>query len=110
MAHGIVDVSLHVAAGVAHAAISGEAPRPNEYVSVVPGARATTFALLAGFSVERELIDALALRLTMDVANASFSKVDTLTYASDGTRTGGSQSSRNLGLSLSPAVLLQFYF
>jgi hypothetical protein len=64
---------------------------------------------VGGLAVERELIQNLALRLSADLITGSLSSVDSAS-SSDGVTSHTKTSSRSLGIGISPALLIQFYF
>jgi hypothetical protein len=107
---GIVEVSLSFAAGVSRERAGGDAPQGTEVVyEVTPGSSATTFGGVAGLVVEKELLRGLALRLSTDVVGAGIGNVDHVDWA-DGVATHTPYTSGYIGMTLSPAILLQFYF
>jgi hypothetical protein len=64
---------------------------------------------VAGLAVERELIRGLAVRLSAEVLGANYGIVNHVDWL-DGVATYTTYTSGNLGLTLSPALQLQFYF
>jgi hypothetical protein len=112
VARSVVDVSLYAAVAFAHAQLGGDDPRPGEQVLQYPGTATNLFALFGGFSVERMLIDALALRLNADVAQVSYARQHVL--ASDSSSQNGLREAKvgttSAALLLRPAIFLEFYF
>ena len=107
---GIVDVSLYVAAGVSRERAGGDAPEGSETVyPIVPGSKATSVGAVGGLAVEKELLRGLAARITTDLLGASYGSVDQVQWL-DGVATPTTFTSGNVGLALSPALLVQFYF
>jgi hypothetical protein len=86
-------------------------PAQGELVSVVPGGRGNALSALGGIAVERELIDALALRLSADVVGVTLFKrtdirIDSTTQQQSTTERSGQAAT----LMLRPTIQLQFYF
>jgi hypothetical protein len=111
IARGVVDVSLYFAVGGAHAKSRGDVPTANESASLVPGGRSNVLAVVGGIAVERELIDSLALRLSADVVGASLSKSERVSIDSTTREPKTTEyNNTNVGLSVRPALQIQFYF
>lgn len=111
VARGVVDLSMYVAVGGAHSKTRGDVPAPGEVVAVIPGGRGNTLGAVAGIAVERELIDALALRLSADIVGVSLTKQsEEKVDSSTGEQTTTERSSQSAGLTLRPGIQIQFYF
>ena len=105
----IVDVSLFGSVGAGRSASSGDEPRENESVGLYPGSSINTLTFASGFAVERRLIDNLAVRLGATVLSASTSRAET-SRQEDGEKKSVVTPTQAVNLSLTPALLLFFYF
>jgi hypothetical protein len=72
--------------------------------------RARSLGLVAGLSAERELIQGLALRLTMRLARASVESDTTRGQDSLGVSLDTDTTSSNVALIAEPSLALYFYF
>jgi hypothetical protein len=111
-AQGIVDFSMFAAAFGSYQSVGGGPLRSGESVSGLPAPGDTTRSLgvLAGLAVERELIDGLALRLSVDTLSASISNDESVFVDSIGFEKRTDFGTRRAGLSLRPGLQLYFYF
>ncbi len=71
---------------------------------------ARSVGFVGGMTVERQLIEALALRLSLDLASLSFSRTTTETIDGLGVGTPTSFSARRFGVAVRPGLQLHFYF
>jgi hypothetical protein len=112
---GIVEVSFFATLGFRHEWIGGQRPTWGESfdgssgVPMLAGSKSNIFEALAGIAVERELMEALTLRLSTGVAGFAFSKSSVVSNTADETERT-ERSSSGLRLELSPAIELRFYF
>lgn len=107
-----VDVSAFAGFTLARVKVSGDAPRPDEDYSTLtsqPGSYAQVYGLSGGIAVERELIPALAVRLSAEVFAARWTKVHRIQIIDD-TPKGSDTQSRLFSLRFVPAIELRFYF
>lgn len=111
IAHGLVDVSIFAAGVISAQRIRQDSLRSSEsFVSYqyLPS-NTRTVGLVAGLTVERELVEALALRLSLDMASVSFSRATIETMNGIG-GSPASLSSRRFGIAIRPGLKLHFYF
>lgn len=110
---GIVNASVFLGAFAGYEAIDGDELGPEESVSLFeePGSKKRVIGLLGGLAVERRLVEALSLRLSLDLARASVVRTQSVErdYA-DGERLDRDLTARELTLSVRPALQLHFYF
>jgi hypothetical protein len=109
---GVVDLSLTFGAFIAHESIGGDALRPTESTGLFwrPGTTSRTVGLLAGIALERELVEALSLRLSLDVASATWSKFTYLDFDELDRRQERKEDEKQIRLSLRPGLAVHFYF
>ncbi len=111
VAKSVVELSLFAGVFAAHASYSGDDLRPGEsgYFSNLPGSNRSSLGALFGLAVERELIDDLALRLSLDVASARVSRWKQVQQNGD-ERTSVKLDERRVDVALGPALQIHFYF
>ena len=110
-ARGLVDVSLYSAAFGSYQASGGDRLRTGEVATSGPQrGKNRAVGLVGGLAVERELVDALALRLSLDMLTAAISSADTVHLDSFGVEQDSELVTRRVGLSLRPGLQLYFYF
>jgi hypothetical protein len=109
---GIAEVSLFGTVGATYWWIGG--PRPGEDESygsypTLPGTKSKAFEAVGGLTVERELIEALTLRLSTGVAALRVGDESEVVAAGEGVRRRN-RSFASLRLELAPVLELRFYF
>lgn len=109
---GPVEVSASLAGYGAMQHGGGDDLQGGESVEGVLIARGDTSAIgaVAGLSVERELIDALGLRLSMDVGSIGYSRGDTWQLDQSGNRLHERTNGVTASVNLRPSLILSFYF
>lgn len=107
---GVVDVSGYAAVLAGYHDISGDALEALGALSLLGGGDGYDLGLLAGIAVERELLDALALRLSMDLASARLSSDEAQYRGLAGDTQTTELGSARAALVLRPGLQLHFYF
>jgi hypothetical protein len=111
---GIVDASFYLGAFVGYTSVTGDELRSTESTLsfVAAGSKQRVIGLLAGMAVERELVEALALRLVMDLASASIVRAQTVEPAGyDGdVAVKRDLATKQVSLQVRPGLQLHFYF
>jgi hypothetical protein len=107
---GVVDVSAFAGAFAAYHHVDGIHGGDGGLAGLSAAINSRVVGLLAGVAVERELVDALGLRLALDLATASFSRDQWLTINTAGEEGTSSAFSQRLGVSMRPSLQLHFYF
>jgi hypothetical protein len=105
----LVELSLYGAFGYQRARIGGDALLPGESLGGLsaPGSFAHTWRIATGLTLERELIDGLAVRLSAELGNLTRSRtVQTL----DGDSPSSDTKDDRIQLHIAPALDLRFYF
>jgi hypothetical protein len=108
----IVDVSAFAGFSLARIKIGGDEPRPDEEYfpsANQPGSYANSYGLSAGIAVERELVKALAVRLSTEVFSARWTKLHRIQIVDESPK-GTDTSNRLFSLRFAPAIDLRFYF
>lgn len=106
---GVVEVSGYSAILAGYHDFSGDDPARAAAFSIL-GGDGYDLGLLLGVAVERELIDALALRLAVDLASAKLSSEEASNRGSAGETHEASLGRARAALSLQPSLQLHFYF
>jgi hypothetical protein len=107
---GIVELSGYAAIMAGYNDVMGDELAASGATALAGGGDGYDLGLLLGFAVERELIDALALRLGVDLVSARISSEQASKQDSEGkTRTTPLTSGR-ASLNLQPSLQLHFYF
>jgi hypothetical protein len=108
----LVNVSIFAAGAISAQRVRPDTLRSSEkyqtYGYTPSNARGVGF--IAGMTVERQLVEALALRLSLDIASLSFTRTTTETIDGLGVGTPVSLSARRFGISIRPGLQLHFYF
>lgn len=112
VAHGVVDVAIFSAAFIAAQRLRHDTFLVSENSGGFPYNPSNTrsFGLMGGLTVERRLIQDLAVRLSLEFARLSFSRTQTETLDRLGVGTPVDLKSRSFSVSLKPGLLLYFYF
>jgi hypothetical protein len=110
--HGVVDVSIFAGGFIGAQRVRHDRLRTGEFFNGYQynTSNLRSFGLIGGITLERQLIDALALRLSLDLAKLSFSRSQTETIDSLGVGTPQNLSTRSLGVAIRPGLQLYFYF
>jgi len=105
----LVELSLYGAFAYERARIGGDALRPGETLLGVsaPGSFAHVWRITAGFTLERELIDGLAVRLSAELGNLMRSRTVQIV---DGDSPSSDTKDDRVQLHIVPALDLRFYF
>lgn len=106
-AHGLVDVSGSAAAYLDYQHIEND--EPSGSLQLESGSK-RELGLLLGMAVERELIEALALRLSLDLASASAAFYDSPRIDDVGVKQPRTLVTGRLGFAVEPGLHLHFYF
>ncbi len=111
VARSVVDFSLFGGVFLLHRSTAGDL-RAGESVSAYqePGDSSSALGALLGFALERELIDDLALRLSIEVASVRLSRTKYVAHEDDGSERTVKLDWRQFNLALAPALQLHFYF
>lgn len=107
---GVVDVSVFAGVFAAYQHVGGVHGGEGGLAGLSAPIDSRALGVLAGLAVERELVDGLGLRLSLDSAAASLSHEEWLTIDNAGDERTFSLSSQRLGLSMRPSLQLHFYF
>ncbi|HEX2871114.1 MAG TPA: hypothetical protein VHP33_07660 [Polyangiaceae bacterium] len=108
--NGVVDVSGYAALLAGYHDVKGDVLGALGALSLLGGGDGYDLGLLAGISVERELLDALALRLCMDLASARLSSDEAQYRDAAGDIQTTDLGSARAALVLRPGLQLHFYF
>jgi hypothetical protein len=108
--HGLVDVSGYSGLFANVRAINGEDLRASGAVGQTGGGGRRDVGLFVGMAVERELIEALALRLSLDLAAGSISAVDSSRLDEAGVEHHQWLMTERAAFSIDPGLQLHFYF
>jgi hypothetical protein len=109
MTSGIVETSVTLGFGLGYTRIDGDPDEPQNFAgSVGPGSSAITYGFVGGLAVERELIEALALRLSASVISLSWDRA-TIVHETEG-EPQDHVKSVTFAVDLIPAIDLRFYF
>jgi hypothetical protein len=107
---GIAQVSLFATGSASYEWIGGDTLAEDESIwGPQSGSTATTYKLLAGIGVERELIEALALRLSTAIAGVTWSEAEHVEMTADGEKRT-TLASAAFRVRLRPALDVRFYF
>jgi hypothetical protein len=106
-AHGLVDVSGSGAAYLDYQHTEND--ERSGSLQLESGSK-RELGLLLGMAVERELIEALALRLSLDVGSASVAFQDSPWVDEVGVKQPRTLVTGRLGLAIEPGLHLHFYF
>jgi hypothetical protein len=111
LATGLVSVSVHAGIEVAGAWIGGQLTEPPEYIQsgLRPGIKSTLLGVTAGFAFERELVEALALRIAVDLASAARLSNKSADFR-DGVRRETVERHSGFGVGVAPSLELRLYF
>jgi hypothetical protein len=109
-ARGVVDVSLYSSAFASYQAVGGDRLRTGESVGGPDRGKNRALGVTGGLAVERNLVDALALRLSVETLTASLASFETDTLDSAGVEKHTELGSRRVALVLRPGLQLYFYF
>jgi hypothetical protein len=107
---GVVDVSGYAAVLAGYHVVSGDELGTSGALASIGGGDGYDLGLLAGIAVERELIDALALRLLVDLASARLSSDQAQQLDGAGDTQATDLGSARAALALRPGLQLHFYF
>jgi hypothetical protein len=108
-AQGLVDVSGHAALFGRFQRVAGDQLRAIGAIGQAGLGDGNSFGVLVGMAAERELIEALGLRLSLDVGTFNVWSEDS-TRLVDGVEQHTTLGSTRVALALAPALQLHFYF
>lgn len=106
---GVVDVSGYSAVLAGYHTVSGDTLAASGAFALL-GGDGYDLGLLLGVAVERELIDALALRLAVDLASAKLSSEEASNRGSAGETQKTPLGRARAALNVLPSLQLHFYF
>jgi hypothetical protein len=109
-AHGVVDVSVFAAAFGRFRHVNGDLLKASGASGLAGAGNGSGFGLLAGLAVERELLDALSLRLSLDLASVSIESDEATRRQNDGTEQKTSLPTTQASVGITPSLQLRFYF
>ena len=106
----LVDVAFFTGAFAAYQHVSGSQLQASGATGLFSNAPDRYIGLLAGLAVERELIDALALRLSLDLGGGYLGRSRAVQLDANGVEQHLDLNSARVELSLRPGLQLHFYF
>jgi hypothetical protein len=107
---GVVEVSGYAAVSAGYRDTNQQELADRGATSLLGIGDGYDLGLLFGTAIERELIDALALRLSLDLASATISSSESTRVDDAGTTRNTRLGAGHLGLTIRPALQLHFYF
>lgn len=107
---GLVEVSGYAAIMAGYHDVMGDELAATGATAILGGGDGYDLGLLLGVAVERELIDALALRLALDLVSARISTEQASTRDDAGKTQTTPLTSGRAALNVQPALQLYFYF
>jgi hypothetical protein len=107
-AHGLVDVSGSAAAFLNYQHVEGN--KGDGVLAPLGSGSKRELGMLLGMAVERELIEALALRLSLDLASAGVGFQDSPRIDDVGVKQPRTLVTGRLAFALEPGLHLHFYF
>jgi hypothetical protein len=107
---GVVEVSLLTGVFGSYEKMGRQKLRSGETAfGTLPGS-IRKIGIVGGLAVERELVEALGLRLSLDMVSASISSVENVSTDDIGFEKTTDSSAHGIGLAIRPSLALHFYF